>query len=142
MKLARRSRGGAAIPTASMSDIAFLLILFFMVTTVFSTEQGLNLVLPKAEATQRIRLRRNTVNVWINREGRISIQDKLMPEGEALAVEAFGNKLLQILAEKPDLVVLLRVDENARYGQISDLIEKMKEVKALKLTFATQFEEL
>jgi len=140
MKLARRSRGGAAIPTASMSDIAFLLILFFMVTTIFSTEQGLKLILPKAEATQRIRLRRNTLNVWIDREGRISIQDKLMPA--ETPVEAFGNKLLQILAEKPDLIVLLRVDENARYGQISELIEKMKEVKALKLTFATQFEEL
>lgn len=140
MKLARRSRGGVAIPTASMSDIAFLLILFFMVTTIFSTEKGLDLVLPKAEATQRIHLRRNTVNVWIDREGRISIQDKLMPA--ETPVEAFGNKLLHILSEKPDLIVLLRVDENARYGQISELIEKMKEVKALKLTFATQFEEL
>lgn len=137
MKLSRRSKGGAVIPTASMSDIAFLLILFFMVTTVFSTEQGLKLTLPKAEATQRIRLRRNTTNVWIDREGRISIDDKIIPD-----TESFGNKLLQILAEKPDLVVLLRVDKNARYGQISDLIEKMKEVKALKLTFATQFEEL
>jgi biopolymer transport protein ExbD len=137
MKLARRSKGGAEIPTASMSDIAFLLILFFMVTTVFSTEQGLKLTLPKAEATQRIRLRRNTTNVWIDREGHVSIDDKIIPD-----TEAFGNKLLQILAEKPDLVVLLRVDKNARYGQISDLIEKMKEVNALKLTFATQFEEL
>lgn len=137
MKLARRSKGGAVIPTASMSDIAFLLILFFMVTTVFSTEQGLKITLPKAEATQRIRLRRNTINVWVDREGHISIDDKIIPD-----TEAFGNKLLQILAEKPDLVVLLRVDKNARYGQISDLIEKMKEVKALKLTFATQFEEL
>ncbi|MFX1538125.1 MAG: ExbD/TolR family protein [Promethearchaeota archaeon] len=113
------------------------MILFFMVTTVFSTEQGLKITLPKAEATQRIRLRRNTTNVWIDREGRISIDDKIIPD-----TEAFGNKLLQILGEKPDLVVLLRVDKNARYGQISDLIEKMKEVKALKLTFATQFEEL
>lgn len=140
MKLARKSKGGAVIPTSSMADIAFLLILFFMVTTVFSTEQGLKILLPKAEATQRIRLRRNTLNVWINRDGLISIQDKLMPEENP--VESFGNKLLEVLGEKPDLVVLLRVDKNARYGQISDLIEKMKEVKALKLTFATQFEEI
>jgi biopolymer transport protein ExbD len=137
MKLARRTKGGAEIPTSSMSDIAFLLLLFFMVTTVFSTEEGLNIILPKAEATQRIRLRRNTTNVWIDREGRVSIDDKLIPD-----VESFGNKLLQKLADYPDLVVLLRVDKNARYGQIIDLIEKMKEVKALKLTFATQYEEL
>jgi len=137
MKLARRTKGGAEIPTSSMSDIAFLLLLFFMVTTVFSTEEGLNIILPKAEATQRIRLRRNTTNVWIDREGRVSIDDKLIPD-----VESFGNKLLHKLDDYPDLVVLLRVDKNARYGQIIDLIEKMKEVKALKLTFATQYEEL
>jgi len=137
MKLARRTKGGAEIPTSSMSDIAFLLLLFFMVTTVFSTEEGLNIILPKAEATQRIRLRRNTTNVWIDREGRVSIDDKLIPD-----VESFGNKLLHKLTDYPDLVVLLRVDKNARYGQIIDLIEKMKEVKALKLTFATQYEEL
>lgn len=137
MKIARRSRGGAVIPTASMSDIAFLLLLFFMVTTVFSTYKGLEVVVPKAKATERIRLRRNTLSVWIDREGHVSIEDKLIPN-----TDAFGNKMLEKLVEKPDLVVLLRVDKNARYGQINDLIEKMKEVKALKLTFATQFEEI
>ncbi|MGB9590400.1 MAG: ExbD/TolR family protein, partial [Candidatus Hydrothermia bacterium] len=40
----------AEIPTASMADIAFLLIIFFMVTTVFAREKGLKLLLPERQA--------------------------------------------------------------------------------------------
>jgi biopolymer transport protein ExbD len=137
MKIARRSRESALIPSASMSDIAFLLILFFMVTTVFSSEKGLKINLPKAEATQRIRLRSNTTNVWIDKNNTISIDDKIIPNNEMFASVIQGK-----LVDKPDLVVLLRVDKDARYGLVSDLIEKMKEVKALKLTFSTQFKNL
>ncbi|NLI98021.1 biopolymer transporter ExbD [bacterium] len=137
MKLARRSQASAQIPTSSMSDIAFLLILFFMVTTVFSSEKGLKITLPKAEATQRIRLRSNTTNVWIDKNNSISIDDKIIPNNEMFAGVIQGK-----LVDKPDLVVLLRVDKDARYGLVSDLIEKMKEVKALKLTFSTQFKNL
>lgn len=140
MKLARGSRGGAAIPTASMSDIAFLLLLFFMVTTVFSTAKGLpDVIVPKAQATERIVLRSNVASVWVNRDGLIAIDDKIIP------VHLFSSKIVEkqndMLSRGRDLVVLLRVDQNARYGLINDLIEKMREVKALKLTFATQPEE-
>lgn len=46
MRLERRSRSDSGIPTSSMADIAFLLIIFFMVTSVFSATKGLELKLP------------------------------------------------------------------------------------------------
>jgi biopolymer transport protein ExbD len=49
MKLERRSLTDSTIPTASMSDIAFLLIIFFMVTAVFSATKGLDMRLPRHE---------------------------------------------------------------------------------------------
>ena len=42
-----------AIPTASMADIAFLLLIFFMSTTMFKVEDGLPIEMPKAEADCR-----------------------------------------------------------------------------------------
>lgn len=51
MKLSRRVGDGARIPTSSMADIAFLLIIFFMVTTVFSATKGLELKLPTDDKT-------------------------------------------------------------------------------------------
>lgn len=135
MKLKRRSKHLAVIPTVSMADIAFLLIIFFMVSTVIRAEKGLSLGLPPAKATERIRLRRNTTNIWIDREGRIMVDDKY------LDLTSLGYKIQEKLIENPDLVVLLRADKGAEYRIISLIIEKLKEVRALKLTFATEFEE-
>ncbi len=119
-----------------MSDIAFLLLLFFMVTTTVTGEKGLRLDVPRAEATQRIRLRSNVLSVWVDKGNRISIQDNLVKTNDE-----FAARIARRLKEKPDLVVLLRVDKDARYALVSDLIEKMKEVQALKLTFATNWKE-
>lgn len=133
MKLARRSKGGAAIPTASMSDIAFLLLLFFMVTTVFAS-QGLRILIPRAAESERIRLNRNMASVWVNEEGKILIDDK------PIRKEDFEGKIKDKLNQNPEIIVLLRVDEEARYGLIGDMIESLREVKALKVSFATRQE--
>ena len=52
MKLRERRRSAAEIPTSSMADIAFLLIIFFMLTAVFATTEGLQFDLPKDDPTQ------------------------------------------------------------------------------------------
>ncbi len=134
MKIKRKKEHEAYIPTASMSDIAFLLILFFMVTTVFRVEKGIPITLPKAKATERIRLRRNTTNVWVDREGRIVIDDKLV------SLSLLGVKIQEKLTENPDLIVILRADHYAKYKTVNQVIEKLREVGALKLTFATEYE--
>jgi biopolymer transport protein ExbD len=51
----RKSKAASEIPTASMADIAFLLLIFFMVSTTFRREQPRHLAFPKAQATQKIR---------------------------------------------------------------------------------------
>ncbi len=50
MKNLRRRLAGPEIPTSSMADIAFLLIIFFMVTAVFSATKGLELTLSEEDA--------------------------------------------------------------------------------------------
>ncbi|HEX2165784.1 MAG TPA: biopolymer transporter ExbD, partial [Longimicrobiales bacterium] len=45
----KKKRSGGEIPTSSMADIAFLLLVFFLVTTVFDEERGLSIVLPEAQ---------------------------------------------------------------------------------------------
>lgn len=136
MRLWRRSKPKAMIPTASMADIAFLLILFFMLTTVFRAERGLRIVLPEAEATERILKRRNVSHIWMDREGRISIDDNLMDLARVRSVMELK------LMENPDLIVGLRGDQGSPYGNVNDLLEVLKEARALRVTFATEFEEL
>jgi biopolymer transport protein ExbD len=121
------------ITTASTSDIAFLLIIFFMLTTVFRTEMGLKLTLPQAQATERILKRRNVAHVWLDRAGRISINDNLLDLNGVVAVTR-GK-----LEDNPDLIMVVRADGEVDYGKVSDILESLREAGALKITFATEF---
>ena len=85
LDLQRRHARMNAIPTASMGDIAFLLLIFFMVTTIFARETGLVVDLPRAEAGEKVD-QELVAHIYINRQGQISIDDRLvdMPDVAAL----------------------------------------------------------
>ncbi len=60
-----------------MADIAFLLLIFFMVTTIFKMEDGLPVTLPRAETAQK-QNREKIMHIWIDGGGNIAINDKLV----------------------------------------------------------------
>jgi len=85
MKIRQKKEMKVVIPTASTSDIAFLLIIFFMLTTVFRKELGLKVTLPQAKKTERILKSRDVANIYIDKDGKISVDDKLVsPQQVAL----------------------------------------------------------
>lgn len=135
MRIAKRLKETPEIPTASTADVAFLLLIFFMVATVFRVEKGLLLTIPKAKATERILKRRNVAHIWLDRYHRISIDDNILTLSKARMV------MESKVRENPDLITILRADQNVDYGTVNDLIETLKEANALKVTFATEFEK-
>jgi biopolymer transport protein ExbD len=122
------------IPTASQGDIAFLLIIFFMVGTTFRAAQGLKVSLPNALSTERILKKRNAQNLWIDKTGRISVNDNLV------TVPSVTSVLSERVIENPDLVVVLQADKEVPYGYVTDVLEALKAARALKVTFATNYE--
>ncbi|MEO0082925.1 MAG: biopolymer transporter ExbD [candidate division WOR-3 bacterium] len=133
-KISQLRRSEPEIPTASTADIAFLLIIFFMLTTVFRTEFGLKIALPTAEATERIMKRRNVAHIWLDKYNRISINDNLLDINGVISVSR------DKLADNPDLIMVVRADKESEYGNVNDILEALKEAGALKVTFATEFE--
>jgi biopolymer transport protein ExbD len=133
-KIGKRTASEAGIPTASTADIAFLLIIFFMLTTVFRTEKGLTLLLPEAQSTERILKRRNVAHVWLDKTGRITINDNFLDLSGVTAVMA-GK-----FADNPDLIAVVRADREVEYGKVNDILESLKDAGVLKVTFATEFE--
>jgi biopolymer transport protein ExbD len=134
-RITQIKHAGTEIPTSSTADIAFLLIIFFMLTTVFRTEFGLKLTLPTAEATERIMKRRNVAHVWLDQAGRISINDNLLDITGVISIAR--DKVL----DNPDLIMVVRADKESEYGRVNDILEGLKEAGALKITFATEFEK-
>jgi len=122
------------IPTASTADVAFLLILFFMVTTVFrATTLNLKLVLPRAKSTERILIRRNITHLFIDNNGRVFIDDSLVPK------ERVSSRIAPKIAENQELVTILNIHEDIDYGTVDVVLDQLKEAKAFKITFATEF---
>ncbi len=132
-KIAKKRQSRPDIPMASTSDIAFLLIIFFMVSTVFRRELGLQIAVPEAEATERIIKRRNVSSIWMDKEGRTTINDNLVNPGIVTSV------MSEWIIDNPDMVVMMRADRDAAYGYVTDVLEALKAARALKVTFATDF---
>ncbi len=118
------------IPTASMSDIAFLLIIFFMTTSVFSRDKGLKLVLP--EKGQEVKVAsENLVKIAINPQGEIFFGD------QPITVDQIPEKVKEKLAENPKYVILIRTNELAPYDkmiQVLDAVKSVPEAKRISLS--------
>ena len=122
------------VPTSSMADIAFLLLIFFMVTTIFKMEEGLPVTLPRAEAGERVP-RQQISHIWVMGAQEITIEDNLISMVDIVPILA-GK-----LTEDPSLVVGLNVDQRVPWEIASEVIEMMKEAHALNASFTTDVEK-
>ena len=129
----RRAGKATEIPTASTADIAFLLILFFMVTTVFrATTLHLKITLPQAKSTERILMRRNVTYIWVDVNNKVYIDDNVVRE------DMVASRIAPKVWENPDLITILNVDESVNYGTVDVILDQLKEAKAFRITFATE----
>ena len=133
MKFERNIKGKAAVPTASMGDIVFLLLIFFMVTTVFKSEDGLPVELPRAESGIEVK-RENITRVYVDRTGRISVDDKIVTP--ALAAQF----MMARTEENPMNIVGFEGDVNADYKFMDEIMEELKKVNAVRISFNNKVE--
>jgi biopolymer transport protein ExbD len=127
-KIVRKTKVDSEIPNASMSDIAFLLLIFFMVSTTFVKEKGLKVDLPRAEAIQKIN-RRNAATIYVSRSGLISIDDF------ATQVDQIQFVMQNKIAENPALITSFRTDKDTEYGIMVDVMNELKRANALRISF-------
>lgn len=135
MRLKQKVTTRVNIPTASMSDIAFLLLLFFLVSTKFRKEIGFKVLLPEARATERIIKTENLARIYINSKGQISVDDFLVnPEG---VTARFKLKVL----ENPGIIAYIKADKRVKYDYVDQVLEALRDAKALRVIFATEFKK-
>ena len=132
MKLKRKTKLKSEIPTASMPDIIFMLLIFFMVTTVLREYSGLPISLPKAKRIEKLKSKRHTSHIWVSKDGLISIQDRLY------ASDGIRHVMYEKRVSNPQLVVSLKADERAKMGLISAIHIELRKADALKLNYSTK----
>jgi|TARA_B100001079_G_scaffold198264_1_gene171889 biopolymer transport protein ExbD len=132
LEVKRKTQVSTDIPTASMPDIIFMLLIFFMVTTVLREYSGLPVELPKAKRIEKLKSKRHTSHIWISKEGLVSIQDKLH------SVDNVRHVMYDIRAADPLLTVSLKADKSAKMGLISEVHNELRKADALKLNYSTK----
>jgi len=138
-KIKKDRKNETNIPTSSMSDIAFLLLLFFMVSTVFVQEKKFWVGRerwPIADSIERIP-RNHTTTVYVMRDETILIDD--VPTRIETEADVFvSSTLIRKKADDPDLVVCFRTDKETKYGVMSDVMRQLQDANTLVVAFETQ----
>lgn len=128
-----QSRVGPEIPTASMADIAFLLIVFFLVTTTMNQDKGLSLHLPPVGETKEVQ-KKNILNVWINARDQVAFfeNDQLTP----VPFAELKRRIEGRLRENENLIVSLKTERGATYRTFVDVLDELKLAGATKISIA------
>jgi biopolymer transport protein ExbD len=134
--LKRKSKAASEIPSSSLADMAFLLLIFFMVTTTFRKEEDRDVVFPEAEATEKLEQpRKDVLHVYIESDGAIYINDQLY------ATEQVSNVIAPMYAENTAMVVMLRSDRDVAYNQIDQILKELQAAGAVRVSFYTNLEQ-
>lgn len=149
----RKSRVTESIPTCSMADIAFLLLIFFMVTTVFRKETPLKIAWPEASALRKTEFKnKNILHVWVNKdderspgineEGWVYVDDVAYNLTDLSRQAALVEKLKLESAElKGRILIAFRADRNTPYNKINLILEMLKQANTVQVLFATNLEQ-
>jgi len=128
----RRANTKQEIPTASMPDIVFMLLLFFMVTTTLREVDVLvKFKLPEAKAIEKIENKRLISYIWVGNNGKIQINDSLVKLDDIEPVMYAKRQAL------PNVIVSLRVDKGADMGLVTDIQQELRKAYCLRLNYST-----
>ncbi len=126
------------ISTASMPDIIFMLLIFFMVTTVLREQEvQVRTILPRAEALTKIEQKRYVSYIWMGPE---KLPGRKFGETKVQIDDAIVDDLTNVrtimyrkLTEEPRLIVSLRVDEESEMGVVTDVQQELRKGGTLRI---------
>lgn len=119
------------IPTASMPDIIFMLLLFFMVTTTMrEVELLVDYRLPEAEALEKIENKRLVSYIWVGKDRRMQIDDSIVKVDDVQPI-MYGKR--QVIK---NIIVSLRVDIGADMGLVTDIQQELRKAYCLRLNYS------
>ena len=138
MKL-KKGKGDPEIPTASMADIAFLLIVFFMVTSVFSVTRGLEFQLPKNDEQQPPdQSEEEAIHIHIINGGADCIFEV---DQDQMSIGDIQFYIEPKLARNPNKFVIIDPDPDAPYRCMVDAFDELKQAQVKNISIPTAAEK-
>jgi biopolymer transport protein ExbD len=127
----KRANVKLEIPTTSMPDIVFILLMFFMVVTTLREYTILvQFKLPEAKALEKIENKRLIQYIWVGRDGRIQINDSIVKLSQVEPLMYAKREAL------PNVIVSLRIDKDADMGEVTDIQQELRKASALRINYS------
>ena len=133
MRITRR-RMPAEIPTSSMADVAFLLIIFFLVVSIYSVTRGIQFSLPRHDEATLTVEPEAAVLIEVAENGGLTVDRNALPLTE------LADYLRSRLAQNPSKPVILRTALEAPYSAMIDVFDELRQVGVRNVVIPTQAE--
>ncbi len=131
MNIKKKSRVDTTIQGSSMSDVAFLLLIFFLVTTIFNMEKGLSLVLPNSESAPKPIAKENILEIKIDAAGIVTL------DGEQVAIPSIRDRVTKRILENDKTICVIETSPRSYYKYMVDVLDEIKLADARKITLRT-----
>lgn len=140
-KFKKKSKTSQDIPTASLPDIIFMLLIFFMVTTVLrETTVQVRTRLPNAEAVQKIEQKRLVAYLYAGpiKKGADKGKTALQIDDGLVDMADVRHVMYNKLVEQPRLIVSMRVDDETEMGVVTDVQEELRQASTFRINYSTK----
>ena len=129
MSLRERKARVGAIPEGGMADIAFLLLVFFLVTTTIDMDKGIGIILP-AEGQEIEINKKNILNLLISSSGNVLLG------GEPIAINQIDDRVKEEIKKNDKLIISVKAHEKAQYDVYIEVLDQLKKAKATRISIA------
>ena len=134
MKFRSRLQRAPEIPTSSMADIAFLLIIFFMLTAVFTSNRGLQFAFPKEDPTRLDVQPEEAVHIKITGEQQYLVDKTPMSLGSLAGyVEAK-------MGQNPSKPVIIQTQGHVPYRVMIEVFDVLRQLEVKNISVPTESE--
>ncbi|HEX5520554.1 MAG TPA: biopolymer transporter ExbD [Longimicrobiaceae bacterium] len=131
----RQSKVSDSIPTSSMADIAFLLLVFFLTTTVFDEEKGLQVVLPeKGEESEQEVSPKNLLFFLVQPDGSIIVRRGESQQEQRITYRQVEGIMRQTLAQNPRVIAAVQTSPQARYEDMVHVLDGIQSAGATRFS--------
>lgn len=129
MVVEKKKERSAEIPTASLADIAFLVLIFFLVSSTIDVDKGISLVLPAKGETKDIR-KENISNLLVNAQGEVLLDDQIVP------IPMIKTVVREKLAQNDKLIISVKTDRETSYDVYIKVMDQLKQAGAKRISLA------
>ncbi|MGH7771905.1 MAG: ExbD/TolR family protein [Candidatus Binatia bacterium] len=135
MKTLRTRKVEAIVPTASMADIAFLMIIYFMLTTSFSP---VKMSVELAEASNRQEVEKDAAILAVGLNGEMEVSDGVRPGNKINNMEELDIFVKEVIGAEPTKQFIIKADRNIRYDMFNAVYEKLRSNNVRRIALLTE----